>query len=134
MRRWNQNTPRYIIAAAVPLMATAIILFREELVSIKRYFPECVFRKTTGYLCPACGNTRCVECLFHGEVWRAIQYNVTIPILLSVVMLLYLENLLVIICGRNIKIVPKNTVFWWGIGTMIFAYYFLRNLLPLSIA
>lgn len=35
----------------------------------------CMFKNTTGIPCPACGTTRGMMQLFHGELWNAILAN-----------------------------------------------------------
>jgi len=35
----------------------------------------CMFKNTTGIPCPACGTTRGIMQLFHGEIWNAILAN-----------------------------------------------------------
>ena len=122
---------RIVFAAAIPVIAAAIILLRDRLVTLKRFLPECPIHKETGYLCPACGNTRCIENLLQGKLLSAIQYNVTIPLLLMIFFAFYMENLLVLF-GLDIKIVSRKSKVWWGIGIVVFTYYFLRNVLPLS--
>lgn len=124
---------RVLIAVAAPLAATAIILSRDRWLAFKQFLPECAFHKVTGYLCPACGNTRCVECLIHGQLLRAFGYNITIPILLLVLFAVYAENMFTVL-GKRVEILPRNACFWWVLGVIIFLYYFLRNFIPLSIA
>lgn len=37
--------------------------------------PQCRFHQLTGFLCPACGNTRAVLALLQGHPLRSIGYN-----------------------------------------------------------
>lgn len=37
--------------------------------------PECLFYKTTGYLCYGCGSTRALHALLHGHWLESLRYN-----------------------------------------------------------
>ena len=37
--------------------------------------PACPFHEMTGWACPGCGATRCVRCIFHGDVRGAFLVN-----------------------------------------------------------
>ena len=39
------------------------------------YFTVCLFKSWTGMACPACGSTRAVEHLLHGELMLALSIN-----------------------------------------------------------
>lgn len=40
------------------------------------WLPECLFYKTTGYLCYGCGSTRALHALLHGHWLDSLRYNV----------------------------------------------------------
>lgn len=48
----------------------------------------CMFKNTTGIPCPACGTTRGILQLFHGEIWNAILANpLSIPAAIALAIL-----------------------------------------------
>ena len=53
----------------------ACVFYRSLIELSKRLFPVCAFRAVTGVLCPICGGTHAVECLFRGDVAGAVRYN-----------------------------------------------------------
>jgi len=67
-----------LVAVAVTAVAMALEV-RDERVVLpigKLPLPEsCWYKRLTGVGCPGCGLTRCVICLFHGEYFRAWQFN-----------------------------------------------------------
>lgn len=115
------------IAAAVPLAAAAILLTGDFWRSLASHFPECVFYRSTGYLCPACGNTRSVLALLELDIPAALGYNITPPLLLLGGVLLYAE-LMLELSGRKIKLIPRNAIFWIIFGCAMMGYYVLRNI------
>ena len=46
-----------------------------KLLEIARQGFPCLFHLLTGYYCPGCGGTRAIRYLFHGEIWKSIQYH-----------------------------------------------------------
>ena len=47
-------------------------------------FPPCMFYSATGWHCPACGLTRCLHALAHGDLPRAFSMNRLLFVLLAV--------------------------------------------------
>jgi len=39
------------------------------------FYPECVFHRATGLLCPGCGSLRAVHHLLHGQIGTALRCN-----------------------------------------------------------
>ncbi len=56
------------------IMAGLLVLFLFDPVQ-SAFFPECMFLKTTGLLCPGCGATRLMHALMHGQFADAFSYN-----------------------------------------------------------
>ena len=46
-------------------------------------FPPCMFYSATGWHCPACGLTRCLHALAHGDLPRAFSMNPLLFVLLA---------------------------------------------------
>ena len=52
-----------------------------------RFYPRCVFRATTGFLCPGCGTTRALHHLLHGRVAEAWHLNPFLFLIMAVALL-----------------------------------------------
>src|SRR5688572_25498566 len=52
------------------------------------FFPACLFRLMTGFVCPGCGSTRGLHALVHGDLLTAFKFNpfmvLALPVLLYV--------------------------------------------------
>lgn len=94
-----------------------------------KHFPTCIFYQATGYLCPACGNTRAVLALMHGQILRSIGYNPMIFILSIVLLCLYGE-LICFAIGKSQHILPRsNALLFLTIGVVV-GYDIIRNFIP----
>lgn len=114
---------------AVPLIIVSAVVFRNSLLALKDYLPACLIYETTGWLCPACGNTRSVIALLNGNIIDSIGYNI-MPVLLCVIgIVLYIE--LVTWClGKHVAVFPRNNKFVVGLALIVCLYYVARNIFP----
>lgn len=80
-----------LIMVIVPLLALFTYINKNIIINLGNKLPECYFHKATGYLCPACGNTRCIKALFKGHVLEALGYNITVPMLIIIAGMFYVE-------------------------------------------
>lgn len=53
----------------------ACVFYRSLIELSKLLSPVCAFRAVTGVLCPVCGGTHAVECLFRGDIAGAARHN-----------------------------------------------------------
>ena len=129
MNDWNKRITAG--SAAVMLLVSALLLFLSEdfLIGLSRSFPECLFYRRTGFLCPACGNTRSVKAFLNGDIIKSIGYNVT-PVLLSTFAALFGIELSACACGVNIRIIPRRYWFLAVVMISLSLYYILRNVFP----
>jgi Protein of unknown function (DUF2752) len=58
------------------LVVGVLILLNFDPVQYSRFFPQCSFKKLTGFHCPGCGLTRAAHALVHGDILRALSMNV----------------------------------------------------------
>lgn len=118
-------------SAAVFLLLLTLLLFllKDYCIGLTRFFPECTFLEKTGYLCPACGNTRSVTALLQGDIVESLRYNITPPLLAAFTAAFYAE-LIFRISGVKINIIPRRYWFLTIILTVLILYYILRNFIP----
>ena len=109
----------------IPLLALIIFIYGDKLIELSRNFRPCYVLQKTGFLCPACGNTKSVICLLHGDISGSISYNIT-PLSL-------LRNI-VFVLGKTETILPKSFGIGYGIMFFLILYYILRNIFPISAA
>ncbi len=114
------------IAAAAPAAALLIYIFKDLILSLSKYFPECWILKLTGFYCPGCGNTRSVRALLRGDIIASLRSNIAIPLILVLLFLLYIEFLFDI-CGKKVRLLPRKLSFWMVLLFVMFVYYAVRN-------
>lgn len=113
----------------IPILCIAIILLRNQIIYMTRYFPKCFFYDKTGYLCTSCGNTRSVIYLLKGYIIKSLRYNIA-PVTLLIILILSYVQYVMEYFGKNIQIFRKNTKLLWSILGILIAYYILRNFIP----
>ena len=112
--------------------AAAIFLFLAATLFLDYAYllPECAFHQYTGWLCPACGETRSVAALLHGRIVDSLRYNVLPIFALIFAAAAYLE-LLLRAFGKQVAIIPRKSAFYIVLFALFVAYWILRNLFPL---
>ena len=65
----------FFLYLALLAAACALLLLVDD-PSRSGWLPECLFYKTTGYLCYGCGSTRALHALLHGHWLDSLRYNV----------------------------------------------------------
>lgn len=114
------------MAAAAPIVCLGIFLSKDVWIGISRKFPKCAYHLFTGRYCPGCGNTRSVIALLHGDILGSIQNNIA-PIIIALVLVLLYVELIFRLCGKEVKILPRKSIFWWIFGGCMLLYYVVRN-------
>lgn len=124
------NRTAVFFSAFIPFMCFILYVFRNHICLLTGHIPRCPFNAVTGYLCPACGNTRCLISLLHGDIICAIGYN-AIPVLLLIIGLTFYAELVSTAFNHHVRIFPRS--FKLSICLIIFAagYCVLRNVFPL---
>ena len=91
--------------------------------------PDCTFYRTTGWLCPACGNTRAVLALCKGQVLRSLGCNPMIGTLCAALLCRYAELVCTAI-GKPRQILPRRTAALVVVLVLVLGYDILRNFFP----
>ena len=117
---------RIMAAILFPCAAAMIYIFRDSVTEASHLLPECSIHKLTGLWCTGCGNTRSVNALLHGQLWRAVRYNPTIPFLGFMALLLYAETVIGIWNDR-VKLFPRKKWLWWTVLGMFLVFFIVRN-------
>ena len=91
--------------------------------------PDCTFYRTTGWLCPACGNTRAVLALCKGQVLRSLGCNPMIGTLCAALLCCYAELVCTAI-GKPRQILPRRTAALVIVLAIVLGYDIVRNFFP----
>lgn len=118
------------VLICVPLLIALIYHFRVPILWIGSFMGKCQFHEITGYHCPGCGNTRAVTALFKLKPLTALRNNPLIPILCLFGLGGYIE-LAADVCGKKIKLVPRNPWVWLGLLIVLLIFYVVRNFFPI---
>ncbi len=111
---------------AVPLIISSAVVFRQVIFNITQHFPECWFYEATGWLCPACGNTRSVKALLRGELITSLRYNI-VPFLCCITGGIFYIEALTLYFGKHIAIFPRSCKFAAVFTLLLGLYFILRN-------
>src|ERR1700743_3243391 len=65
----------YFTFGIVLITALLVVYFLYNPVKY-RFFPKCPFYSLTGFACPGCGSQRAIYNLLHGNILKAIRFNV----------------------------------------------------------
>lgn len=87
---------------------------------------ECNFNKITGFLCPACGGTRCIKSIFNLDFINAFKYNQMIFFTTMYMFVLNLVYVITTIFKKTIIVFKYYYVYFWLIFFTVFTI--LRNI------
>ncbi len=130
MEKITDRKKEKIWAVVLPVVfIIGFIILKTNIDFFLSLLPEfCGFYLLTGKQCFACGNTRSVLSILKGDIISAIKFNPAIPIILTLLILLYTELLTYAFFGKKVKIIPRKAPFWIIFAVVLFAYYIIRNL------
>ena len=69
---WKKMFPALVI---VLLVGAVIFISQYEPVANKQYYPQCGFKKATGYDCPGCGGLRATHAVTQGNIVGAFRFH-----------------------------------------------------------
>jgi hypothetical protein len=125
----RNNKRNRIITIALPMMGIIILLMKEHILALIPYIPACFLYSRLHLYCPACGNTRSVTALLHGDLMASLQYNITPILVLFLAAAAYLEFAFASF-GKPIKLLPRKLWFYLVLIALLVVYYLSRNLSP----
>ena len=77
------------------------------------FYPRCLFRSTTGLLCPGCGGLRATHQLLHGHIAAAWALNPLAVLLLPLLWWFGLSALLEPVRGRGLPMPALRPALIW---------------------
>ncbi len=116
-------------AVILPVLTLLLFLSRKFFIGLSEFFPECRFYSRTGFLCPACGNTRSVMAFLKGDILESVGYNITPVLLIAFAALFYIE-VAAYAFGVRLRIIPRKYWFLAVVMGALILYYILRNIIP----
>ena len=82
--RFYPLTQFFLVIIAVAILSLLYFFFPANAYS---FYPDCIFHSLTGLFCPGCGSQRAVSSLLHGDLFKAIDFNLLM--VLSIPLILY---------------------------------------------
>lgn len=113
----------------IPVLIYIFFLARDFFISLACKLPPCLFYSTFHLYCPACGNTRSVTALLHGELVPALRYNIT-PVLLGIILLLAYLELAAYSFFKPVRLLPRKLSFYLILLSILILYMIIRNFIP----
>lgn len=71
MSRFQNSWYWGVLALILIGVASAFLVISPQ----QRFYPECIIHTTTGIECPACGSSRSLHALAHGQIAQALTNN-----------------------------------------------------------
>ncbi|MBP1755349.1 MAG: hypothetical protein H6Q59_1747 [Firmicutes bacterium] len=122
-------TRNKIIAITLPFVAILILCLRTPLLALTAYLPKCFIYQYLHLYCPACGNTRSITALLHGDLSASIRYN-PVPVLGLVLAITAYVEFTLNSFGIRIRLMPRRLWFYLILILLLVIYFVLRNLYP----
>jgi hypothetical protein len=114
------------LAVAAGLLLTAPAVLGVNVI------PPCPFRTLTGFDCPLCGGTRATRALLTGDVSAAVNYNVLVPVMAVVGVILGLWWLAARSSGSvsfdGVRSALGAKAVWVGVVVLVAVFWLARNL------
>lgn len=113
----------------IPFLVLLLFMLRNFIIKMATFLPPCPFYNTFHLYCPACGNTRSVTALLHGNLLQAIHFNIS-PLIFGFFIILAYTELATYSFGRRIRLLPQTLSFYLIIIILLSIYLILRNFIP----
>ena len=114
--------PFFLLALAVG--AGAVLFFFDP--ARHAFYPSCLFYRTTGLQCPACGCLRALHHLLHGELLQAIRFNALLVLSLPFLAVLGLRSAAHCF-NPKLRREPLPSAVFWGALALATLFAVARN-------
>ena len=124
------TTKHKILVIAVPILSITFLGAVLALILANFQLMQCISYTYLHVLCPACGATRAVTSLMHGDILLSLRQNAAVILLIIIALMWYIE-LVLRIFGKNVRLPFIHNVWFYVIlGVILIAYLVLRNFIP----
>ena len=105
----TQKNPGEIEFSIIYGSIVSLALVSARVLPLQDILPACLFRAATGIPCPACGTTRALVHLAHGDIAGSLLLNPLFSLAMIVVLILFLARSARLIFGRSwIELTPTR--------------------------
>lgn len=126
----NKNKNFYKkITILIPVVILIFYLVSDNILSLMSHIPPCPFYVLFHKYCPACGNTRSVTAILHGDLLGALRFNI-VPMILIIISLLGYFELVTYSFATQIKLLPRKLSFYLTLIALLVFYFIARNFIP----
>lgn len=108
-----------LLAGAFIAAAGFVVVFPPE---ISRFYPQCMFKALTGWLCPGCGGTRALYALANGQIGHALVLN---PLVFLVALFLLFRCYAPF--AQRIARLEQKRAYTFGLIFFLIAFTLIRN-------
>lgn len=116
-----------VLVCIFPFITVGFIyIFRNSISYLGTFFPACPSYTWFNIYCPGCGNTRSVQHLLKGDIAGSIKFN-PVPLFGIIILILSYIELITVVFGRHIKIIPRSRGFWTCTAIIFSIYFIIRN-------
>lgn len=120
----NRPLGAALIWATLTAAATYLYIFEP---GKSGFFPGCPFRAVTGFACPACGSTRGLHFLLHGDPVAAFEFNPLLILSLPFLFYALVRYTNAAVRGRPLKVSQLNATYIWVLVLVILSFWVFRN-------
>jgi hypothetical protein len=124
----NKKVLRFI-TIMIPILIILIYILQDYILALVPFIPPCSIYRAYDIYCPACGNTRSITALFHGDILASLRYNI-VPLLLGLLTLLAYLELATYSFGKHIRLLPRKLAFYLVLIALLILYWVVRNYIP----
>lgn len=125
----NKTYDRLKVATVlIPILIIILYISQDLFIYLVEQLPPCPVYTHLHLYCPACGNTRSVKALLHGDMISSVKFNITPPIFAILAILAYVE-LLTYSIRRHIRLMPRKLSYYLIIISILVLYSVLRNII-----
>lgn len=113
----------------IPFITIILYFISDDVRSLMTFLPPCLIYSLFDTYCPACGNTRSVTALLHGDLLTSLRFNI-IPFLIIIIFVLAYIELATYGFRRHIRLLPRKLSFYIVLIGLLILYFILRNFIP----